>query len=392
MRAAYRRTIFLAVLLCVSALSRADTFTDEVSGEILHGYIAGRQEGGTMILQTQEKGKVEVNPAKYSVVRDDAGRKNKVIVLSIDGSIELECQTKALAQAIAKASSEGVRFILIEMDTPGGRIDLAKEICAAIDGADCDVVMFVKGGKHGGAISAGAAVALACNRIYIAKNAVIGGATVVAATGRGITDIRRVAGDDAGEKITSIWRGSMASMAEKHGRSGLMARAMVDRQIAVTEITREEKAMFVEPHEVLASDVVVKRWNSKGKLVTLTGEEAVKCGMADMPAESRQDVLKDMKAVDAEIAEDSSVKAVMEQFELMKTRSEMLIRNLNAKFGRLRAVRTQAAGMRLIREIKADMGQLVMIGKANPDLHLDLDAIEQEYAEVEAFYKQAVRQ
>ncbi len=52
-------------------------------------------------------------------------------------------------------------LILVEIDTPGGRVDLAQRMCAAITkNADCDVIAFVKGGQYGGAISAGAAVAL----------------------------------------------------------------------------------------------------------------------------------------------------------------------------------------------------------------------------------------
>ncbi len=381
----------LAAVLFVGGAAGADTFTDYAAGEALHGYISGRTADGVMIAQTPEKGQVELNPAKYSVVRDREGRKNSVVLLTIDGSIELECQTKALVDAIAKASSQGPQFILIEMDTPGGRLDLAKEICAAIDAADCDVAVFVKGGKHGGAISAGAAVALACNRIYIARNAVIGGATVVSMQDGRIADVRRVAGEDVGEKITSIWRGSMASMAEKRGRSGLMAQAMVDRRIEVTEITRQQARMFVEPQEVQASDVVVKKWSDRGKLVTLTGEEAVKCGMADAIAESRQDVLKDMNSVDAQITEDRSAQAAVEQFELMEKRSDMLVRNINAKIGRLRATQTRAAGLKLIREIQTDMGTLVMLGKANPDLNLDVEEMQNEYAQVKAYYEQAVR-
>jgi membrane-bound ClpP family serine protease len=381
--------VIVSLLFC--GMSPADTFTDQKTGEVLHGYIAGKGANGAIKAVTKEKGEIELNPAKYSIVRDAQGRKNNVAVLVIDGPMELECQATALVKAIAKASSEGPQFILIEMDTPGGRLDLAKEICAAIDGANCDVVIFIKGGKHGGAISAGAAVALACNRIYIAKNAVFGGATVIAIANNQMTDIRKVAGDDIGEKISSIWRGSMASMAENRGRSGLIAKAMVDRQIAVTEVSRDGKRLFLEAQEVKAGDAVVKRWNSRGKLITLTGEEAVKCGMADGIVESRQDVLAAMKSADAGIEEDKSVAAAVTLFNGAKARKDQVVRSLNAKFEQLENAQTRVAGMKLIREIKSDLAQLVALGKMNPDMHLDVSAIQDQYARVEAAFKQAVR-
>jgi membrane-bound ClpP family serine protease len=381
----------VVALLWFCGMSMADTFTDQKTGEVLHGYIAGKGDTGTIKAVTQEKGEVELNAAKYSIVRDGQGRKNKVAVLAIDGAILLECQTKALVKAIAKESSDGPQFILIEMDTPGGRLDLAKEICAAIDGAGSDVVVFIKGGKYGGAISAGAAVALACNKVYIAKTAVFGGATVVTMQNNQLADIRKVAGDDVGEKISSIWRGSMASMAENRGRSGLIAKAMVDRQIAVTEVSRDSKRMFVEPQDMKAGDVVVKKWNSRGRLITLTGEEAVKSGMADAIAESRQDVLAGMKVADATVAEDKSVPAALTQFNGAKARKEQVVRSLNAKFELLASEQTRAGGMKLIREIKSDLAQLVVLGKTNPDMNMDVGSLQNEYARVEAAYKQAVR-
>jgi membrane-bound ClpP family serine protease len=288
-------------------------------------------------------------------------------------------------------SADGPQFILIELDTPGGSIGMAKELCAAINAADCDVVMFITGGKYGGAISAGAAISLSCDKIYMVPSSVLGGATVVASTGRGITDIKKVAGDDVGEKLSSIWRGTMASIAEGHGRSGVMAKAMVDRQISVAEITRDGTRMFVEQQEVQKTDKLLKKWNNNGKLITLTGDEAVKCGMADGLADSRPAVLKAMNVSDAQVLEDKSPQEALDQFNTAKNRSQMLNASLRAKFGTLRATKTRAAGMKLIRDIKTDMGTLIALGKANPDLHLNVQSLQNEYAEVEAFYKQAAR-
>ena len=128
---------------------------------------------------TQEKGLLKLDPKEWEIKRDNLGRNNKVIVVPVDDAIQYEIETDAFEKAIAESSQEGPLFILVEIDTPGGRIDLAHRMCTAIIDADCNVIAFVKGGKNGGAISAGAAVALSCSKIYMTDNTVIGAATLV---------------------------------------------------------------------------------------------------------------------------------------------------------------------------------------------------------------------
>jgi membrane-bound ClpP family serine protease len=385
----HRTSVILAAVLGICVASPGDTFTEIKTGQALHGYITGKALDGNDIVQTIEKGRFEFNPARYSILRNAQGRSSKVTVLTIDGELQYECETKAFAAAVAKASSQGVAFVLVEMDTPGGRVDLAREMCAAIDSANCDVVVFVRGGKWGGAISAGAAVSLSCNKVYIARSAVFGGATVVAMGESGLTDVKNVMGDDVSTKISSIWQGMMASMAEKHGRSGLIARAMVSKEVGVVEVVRDGRNVFVEKES--PGDKVVRRWNDKKRLVTLTGEEAVKSGMADGIAESREDVLRALGAADFEVTEDKSPQAAVEQFKIVKNRSDLLVRNINAKIERLQNTDQRPLGLRLIRELKTDMGQLVMLAKANPDLHIDVASMEAQYSRVEQAYRSAVR-
>jgi membrane-bound ClpP family serine protease len=121
-----------AVLLVFGCGCFADTFTNQQSGEVLHGYVAGESEQGKTTVYTQEKGKIELNLARWNIVRDRHGRNNKIIVLRLDAEIMLEIETAALESAIGDAVAEGPLFILLEIDTPGGRTDLAGRLCDAI--------------------------------------------------------------------------------------------------------------------------------------------------------------------------------------------------------------------------------------------------------------------
>ena len=187
------------MIILFAGVCLADTFTNRQTNEKLHGYTTTRlpgsaqsarrddsspktteAENGTMSVFTQEKGLLKLNLNEWEIARDNLGRNNKVIVVPVDDAILYEIETDAFEKAIADGSDEGPLFILVEIDTPGGRIDLAHRMCTAITkNADCNVIAFIKGGQYGGAISAGAAVALACNKIYMAENTVIGAATLV---------------------------------------------------------------------------------------------------------------------------------------------------------------------------------------------------------------------
>ena len=182
-----RRIILCFFLMVVCSYCAADTFTHLTSGEILHGYATSRvAEGGKRIVYTRETEEIELNLAEWDIVSNSRGRGNKVIVLTIEGDLSLLIETQALERSLVEAADEGPLFILLEMDTPGGRVDLAQRICAAITKlSNCKVVVFVKGGRHGGAISAGAALAFAGDKIYMSENTGIGAAKAFAVSKSG---------------------------------------------------------------------------------------------------------------------------------------------------------------------------------------------------------------
>ena len=233
--------------LVLSLACLADTFTNRKTEEVLHGYATSQTKGGETIVHTQEKGRLTLNLAQWQVTPDRLGRNNKVIILTLDDHIGLHIETQALEQAIIKAADQGPLFILIEISTPGGQMDLIQRICGVIANTNnCQVAAFVKGGKHRGALSGGAAVAIACDKIYMAGNAVIGAAALVAQSGTGLKDVKKIFGEELGEKLVSSWRAYLASMAEQHGRPGLLAMAMADKDIEVIEVSEARSRLFID--------------------------------------------------------------------------------------------------------------------------------------------------
>lgn len=379
---------FLLPLICF-----ADTFTNTKTGEVLYGYAVGSAEDGKQSVQAADKGIVSINMSDWKVTGDRNGRNNKVIVFTFNIPIMYEIETAAMENALAQTCDEGPLFILIKLDSPGGRLDLAQRLCAAIAGAgQTQVVCFVSGGEYGGAISAGAAFALACNKIYMAPNTVIGGATMIAVTAEGgPTSVKKAYGEDVGEKFSSIWQANLASLAEKNGRPGLLARAMVDKDIEVVEVNDGDKRLFINPVNKTASQKLVKTWSQKDSLLTLTAKEAQGCMIADGIMDSQGQLLRELGAGNAEVVNNDAVQQAGKELSRAQLKVKKLREKIDLDIKQLGRTDTRARGMSLIKRVRSNLRQLVVLARQYTDLELDEVQIENEYNSVEAFYQQQKR-
>jgi membrane-bound ClpP family serine protease len=375
--------------LALAASAVGDTLTNLQTGEVLHGYVTNKTQGANNIVQTVEKGQLELNLAQWSLDPDRHGRSKKVVIIPIATEIMLELTTEAIENSIARAADEGALAIIFEIDTPGGRVDLAQRISSAITQTKhCQTIAFIKGGLYGGAISAGAAVSLSCDKIYMANNTSIGAATVVSMDETGIVDIKEKYGEDVGEKLTSRWRAYLASLAEQSNRPSIIARAMVDKDIEVVEVAGPEKnSFFVDPVNVSENQRIIKTWSKKNSLLTLTAEEAYRCGIADRLFSSRQQLLQHLNFIDAEIVIDEKIKKAQEEFDRAQQRILKLRKSLDLSIKELEQTRYYAHALKLVRSIQADFKFMISNAKRYPDLGLSVEVLEEELNSVEAFYK-----
>ena len=159
----------------------------------------------------------------------------------VTGEIELGL-APYIQRAVKEAAEVGAAALILDIDTPGGRVDAAEIISDALTDSEVPVYSLV----NRRAYSAGALIALSTDRIYMRPASVIGAATPVDGTGT-----------KAPEKIVSAMRSQMRALAESNGLEPEVAAAMVDEDIEI--------------------DGVVE----SGKLLTLTTEEAVEIGYAE---------------------------------------------------------------------------------------------------------------
>lgn len=181
--------------------------------------------------------------------------------ISIEGTIDVGL-VPYVKRVIRDAEANHARAILVEINTLGGRLDAMIEIRDAIFDSKVRVIGYVN--KR--AISAGALIALACPELYVVPGATIGAATPV--------DERGV---KASEKVVSYARTEFKATAERNNRPVDIAMAMVDEDIAIDSLVE------------------------KGKLLTLTAEEAVKYKIADGTFDSQEQLLEELQLKNATI-------------------------------------------------------------------------------------------
>jgi membrane-bound ClpP family serine protease len=386
------RNLFCLLLISVflpGGFAAADTFVNSQTGQTYHGYATGNENAGLSDVNTVEQGIVKLNLSQFKKTRDRAGRNNTVAVLTIPQEIVLGMETNAFEKAVKEAASKGPLFILLEIDSPGGRVDLTKRMCSAIiETSNCDIYAYVKGGDSGGAYSAAAAISLACNKIYISPGTAIGAATIISMNNEGKpVDVKQALGQTVGEKMSSGWRNYLASLAENSGRPGILAKAMEDKDIEAIEVNENGKRVFIESVNKKPDDVIVKTWSKKGSLLTLTAEEAVNCGMADKIYANRQDLLADQNALSAQVISDESMAKARELYQRIEKSLKRINASVNLGVKKLDATQSRGQALKAMKGLINDAQFVLGLRKKfGDDVPVDEEKVQSFLNSVQAEY------
>ncbi|MBN2088648.1 nodulation protein NfeD [candidate division KSB1 bacterium] len=184
-----------------------------------------------------------------------------VYVIEIHGVIE-KGLSSIVERQLELAEEAGAFAVIFDVNTPGGLVDAAGEIRDHIFNTKLKTYAYV----NREAISAGALISLSCEKVIMVPGSSIGAVTPVG-----------MDGTKAPEKAVSYVRSIMRAIAEKRGRDPKIAEAMVDEEIEIEGIVE------------------------KGKLLTLTAEEAHKLKYADFVIEGLPNVLKAIGLPNAQI-------------------------------------------------------------------------------------------
>jgi membrane-bound serine protease (ClpP class) len=200
----------------------------------------------------------------FAAARQDPTRP-VVYVLELEGVIDLGL-APFVKRVLDQATGSDAAAVILEIDTFGGRVDAAVQIRDALLDAKVRTVGFVN--KR--AISAGALIGLATQTLAMAPGSTLGAATPVQTGAPG------AAAQPVDEKTVSYVRKEFRATAEARKRPLLLAEAMVD------------------------ADVVVPGVVDKGKLLTLTTDEALLHEVADLRADTLDSLLAQLGLEGAE--------------------------------------------------------------------------------------------
>lgn len=187
---------------------------------------------------------------------------DKVYIVPLQDEVE-KGLSNFLKRAIATAEKDGAKAIVFDINTPGGAVDAADEIGEIFANTELKTVAFV----NNRALSAGAFISLNADEIYMVPGATMGAAAVITSDGNA-----------ADKKAQSYWLANMQKAAESSGRDPLYAKAMADEDIDLPEYGAE-----------------------KGKLLTLTANQAIKVGYSEGTVENQKDLLKTLGYDKAEL-------------------------------------------------------------------------------------------
>jgi len=308
----------------------ADTFTHLQDGASFNGYVVQRKKGNKTLVYIEKRRPQYLNLREYRIQQNNLGRKNKVYVFNIKDSVELMAQTEAFEKAMVIAANQGPLFILVEIDTPGARIDLAQQLCAAIAKINnCLTVAFVSGDRFGGAFSAGAIVALTCDRVYIRTGTSIGSTASYSQSPSEVEEIEKHYGQGAGARFQSSWLTYSAAIAERNNRPILFARAMVDENIEIIEMSEDDKLFFTDSRSRKPNQSIVRTWSEKGSLLALTAAQAVQVGIADKVVDSREELLSDLAAAEAAQVPNKTILKAIRQYERAQREMDEILTSIS---------------------------------------------------------------
>lgn len=215
-------------------------------------------------------------------VASSASAQARAYRVEVRGPIDASTQSH-LHRGLTLAEEAGALLVL-DIDTPGGGVEVTWQIARSLQQASDRGVPTIAWVNER-ATSAGAMLSMACDTLYMRPTGTIGSALPVTI---GPTGMQPVSPDESvREKTLSYCREEFRVIAEKSGRSGLLAEAMVDPDVGVVaiELEGERKLVSEREYDDMRMEGVHPRFLrtvvEEGKLLNVGGEEALDLGLCD---------------------------------------------------------------------------------------------------------------
>jgi membrane-bound ClpP family serine protease len=341
----FRCALLLAAVFLATAVltlpADAAVYKNKVTGETLRGTLTPQRINNTNIFKMDDGRTKYVNPDDWELVEGDkpaaatpaaapapgaapqptaavpsteaarpgapakAPAEPVAYVFPISGPINSHALVEALDTGLAEAKKLNAEVVILRMNTPGGRLDLSESIIKALEKIEGATLVSFVSGEDRRALSAGAYICMATQKIFMAPGCTLGAATPY-------TRNTMTGSAEIDEKMISAFRARFRSLAQMRGHPVALADAMVDRTTSViqvfvdnspTLVTDEDAKLLETEHK---SDGRFKRGktvNKPGKLITLTSDEALEFKVCAAIVANEKELLAQMGKGNLQVVE-----------------------------------------------------------------------------------------
>ncbi|MFO1052506.1 MAG: NfeD family protein [Planctomycetota bacterium] len=238
--------------------------------------------------------------------RSAADARPRVVVVPIHGEID-NATVRLVNRGVSRAREINAERVVLDIDTPGGRIDVMQRIETAIHALREGKVRTTAWiSRH--ALSAGGYLALACDEIAMAKEATIGAITPVLGGPDGTIQIPE---DDVRRKALSSMRAEVRKLVERRGEVGrdlvFLAEAMVDPtlgrifEVQVEDAQHMQRTVLVDegglPALAAGGGRIVDQVEIGRAPLTLTAVEALRRGLSGGTFASLEEMAREQLGV-----------------------------------------------------------------------------------------------
>ncbi|MFI5378944.1 MAG: hypothetical protein ACHRHE_06595 [Tepidisphaerales bacterium] len=282
MRIAITATAVLIGLWATGIVCHADELRQK-DGTVLRGRVISEQ-ADSVTFETSSHGitvRERIPRAQIAAVVRDVAEGPGFCLVPIAGEIGVDVTADVLRTALDEARQAKARYVILVLDSPGGRIDEMAKIVELLGATrDMKVIAYVRK-----ALSASAVIAMACPTIYMHPDATIGAAVPYKVGPAGTPQLIE-------EKFQSAIRAGMRAAATQGGHGDLLMRGMMDGDLELSLAKVGERSVVVEN----ASGKVIKR---KGQILALTASEALEYGLSSGTLSTDESALREALGIKA---------------------------------------------------------------------------------------------
>ncbi len=184
-----------------------------------------------------------------------------VLVLTAEGPIS-SAMAEYVERGIEYAGQQGAELLVLQLNTPGGGVEIMNRIKQEILGSQVPVVVYVAP-RGAMAASAGTVITLAAHAAAMAPETVIGAASPVGGQGEDL-------GETLEEKVKEVLKADVRGLAE---RRGARAVELAESMIETAEAVSASEALQAGLVDFIAADLQGLLSQLDGFTVVLNGEE-----------------------------------------------------------------------------------------------------------------------